>query len=146
VTMHSFRSLVTVATVFKAINGLHVPNAGYLNIAPRYDHTVDPSVPDWNNANETTADATANGSAGAIIEPDLVEGATGKDGATVKKIKFGPYTIQPRQKKEFSIGAFGLSPIEIGREPPCRDCYITAMQLNLEYADGKHANVDTGAW
>jgi hypothetical protein len=101
--------------------------------------------PKWNFANETTADATADGSVGVIIEPDLVyvEGKTntGKDGATVKKIKFGPYTLQPGQKKEFPIGAYGITPIERGRELPCTECYITAMQLNLEYPDGKIANV-----
>lgn len=143
--MYSLTALLSVATAFTAVSALHVPNAGYVNIAPRFD-SVDPAVPDWNNAKETTADATANGSKGAIIEPDLVEGRIGKDGAETKKIRFGPYKIQSRQKKDFSIGAFGLTPIEMGREPPCRNCYITAMQLNLEYENGTHANVDTGAW
>lgn len=31
-------------------------------------------------------------------------------------------------------------------EKPCEDCYITAMQLGLEYENGKVANADTGAW
>lgn len=97
-------------------------------------------------ANSTTEDATADGLQGVIIEPDLDPSKPSKDGATVKKIKFGPYTLAAGQKKEFPIGAFGLSPIEMGRPPPCTNCFITAMQLNLEYEDGTIANVDTGAW
>ncbi len=41
--------------------------------------------PDWNYANETTKDATANGMTGVILEADLVLGKAGKDGATVTK-------------------------------------------------------------
>ena len=31
-------------------------------------------------------------------------------------------------------------------EMPCSDCYVTAIQLGLEYENGRVANVDTGAW
>jgi hypothetical protein len=103
-------------------------------------------APKWMFANSTTEDATADGSQGVIIEPDLDPTKRGKDGATIKKIRFGPYTLGAGQKREYPIGAFGLTPIEPGRPPPCTDCYITAMQLNLEYEDGRIANVDTGAW
>lgn len=133
---------VVLAT--KVVNALGVPNPGlpaHVVLEPR---AFPP--PKWNFANATTEDAKADGSAGVIIEPDLVEGKAGRDGAIVKKIKFGPYTVKPGVKKEFPIGAFGLSPSEPGRPLPCTDCYITAMQLNLEYPDGKIANVDTGAW
>jgi hypothetical protein len=30
--------------------------------------------------------------------------------------------------------------------PPCTNCWITAIQLGLEYPDGRIANVDSGAW
>jgi hypothetical protein len=132
--------LVATGASKLAIAGI-VPNAGRVNRA-----TDSWTPPIWMLANATTHDATPNGSQGVIIEPDLVEGAPGKDGAVVKKIKFGPYTLQPGQKKDFPIGAFGLDPSELGRPLPCYNCYITAMQLNLEYPDGKIANVDTGAW
>jgi hypothetical protein len=42
-------------------------------------------LPDWNYANATTKDATADGNVGVILEDDLVVGQPGKDGATVKK-------------------------------------------------------------
>jgi hypothetical protein len=29
---------------------------------------------------------------------------------------------------------------------PCSSCYVTAMEANIRYPDGKEANVDTGAW
>ncbi|KAF2667299.1 hypothetical protein BT63DRAFT_414887 [Microthyrium microscopicum] len=115
---------------------------GYLTLVKR-DKSPPPK---WNFANSTTEDAKADGSEGIIIEPDLIEGAPGKDGGLVKKIKFGPYTVPAGAKREFPIGAFGLTPIEPGRPLPCTQCYITAMQLNMEYEDGKIANADTGAW
>jgi hypothetical protein len=139
--MRSFAALLTATAAIHAAEAANVPNAGYLNFVSR------PAAPPaWNFVNETTPDAAPDGSKGVIIEPDLVEGKAGRDGAVVKKIRFGPYTLKPGQKKEFPIGAFGLTPVEMGRPLPCNDCYITAMQLNLEYPDGKHANVDTGAW
>jgi hypothetical protein len=51
------------------------------------DHGPRPQIklPDWNYANATTKDATADGSVGVILEDDIVEGKPGKDGATVKK-------------------------------------------------------------
>ena len=131
----------TAAAAFEIVNSINVPTAGYINFVKRLEQP-----PKWNFANATTEDAKADGSVGVILEPDLVEGKVGKDGGIVKKIRFGPYTVQPGKKMSYSIGAFGISPIEIGRPLPCTDCYITAMQLNLEYPDGKIANVDTGAW
>jgi hypothetical protein len=50
-------------------------------------HNATPQIklPDWNYANATTKDATADGSVGVILEDDLVEGKPGRDGATVKR-------------------------------------------------------------
>jgi hypothetical protein len=94
-------------------------------------------MPAWNFANATTPDATPDGKVGAIIEPDLVDGKTGKDGGVVKAVKLGPYSLSPGQTKKGIVPAFAL---------PCKDCYITAMQLTCEYPDGKEANINTGAW
>jgi hypothetical protein len=107
-------------------------------------------LPDWNYANATTKDATADGSVGVILEDDIVEGNPGKDGATVKRgmdivfqssltmpVRVGPYTILGGTAFEGRLFSFAA---------PCADCFITAMQLSLEYKDGKRANVDTGAW
>lgn len=139
--------LLTTLTILTPIRALVLPAPPlfpYASSTIIERRAFDP--PKWMFANSTTEDATADGSLGVIIEPDLDPSKPGRDGATIKKIKFGPYTLAAGQKKEFPIGAFGLSPIEMGRPPPCTNCYITAMQLNLEYPDGKIANVDTGAW
>jgi hypothetical protein len=146
--MVTIKILLMAAAAINAVNAASIPTvfndrstAGFLHMETKLD-----PPPIWNFANSTTDGARADGSVGVIIEPDLVEGAPGKDGGIVKKIKFGKYTLKPGQKKEFPIGLFGLSPIERGLDTPCQDCYLTAMQLNLEYPDGTIANVDTGAW
>jgi hypothetical protein len=94
-------------------------------------------LPDWHYVNETTPGARQDGSSGVILEPDLVPGTTGKDGAQVTKLRIGPYSVKSGQSRVFPVLSFA---------PPCRDCWITAMQLGLEYADGRSANTDTGAW
>jgi hypothetical protein len=93
-------------------------------------------MPSWNSANGTTPDATPDGSVGVIIEPDLVVGKPVTPGGTVIKLRFGPWTV----------GSGKTTTKMISHQSPCQDCYITAMQVNLEYEDGKEANVDTGAW
>lgn len=93
--------------------------------------------PDWNYANATTPDATPDGLKGIIFEPDLVPGQAGKDGGQIKKTRIGPITIPP--------GATLQRPV-VNFASPCKDCLVTAIQLGLEYADGKRANVDSGAW
>jgi hypothetical protein len=142
--MRLLKFLAEAAGVIQIVDAVYIPS----NIPPDgfRDHVTKFEPQAWNFANSTTADAKADGSVGVIIEPDLVEGVPGKDGAIIKKIKFGPYTLQPGQKQEYPIGLWGPSLSAGGRELPCYDCYITAMQLNLEYLDGTTANVDTGAW
>jgi len=93
--------------------------------------------PEWNYANATTPDATSNGLTGVIFEPDLVEGKPGKDGAQIKKTRIGPITIPAGATLNRPVTNFPT---------PCTNCLITAIQLGLEYADGKRANVDSGAW
>src|ERR1700744_6323638 len=90
-------------------------------------------MPDWNFANRTTADATPNGSVGVIIEPDLVVGNPVTPGGTVTKLRFGPFNVRSGKAATRLISHQG----------PCRDCYITAMQVNLEYENGTVANVNT---
>jgi hypothetical protein len=45
-------------------------------------------MPEWNYANGTTKDATIDGKVGVILEPDLIVGSKGKDGAMITKCKF----------------------------------------------------------
>jgi hypothetical protein len=116
-------------------------------------------MPAWNYANATTPDATKDGSVGVIIEADLDVTKPGKDGAKVKKIRVGPMKVAGGKSQLYMVnrGTFGLVSGLVGAfqpfgtgdvtmETPCTDCFITAMQLGLEYPDGKSANVDTGAW
>jgi hypothetical protein len=113
-------------------------NAALLKRDPPHAHNgTIIKMPAWNYAKATTKDATANGTVGVIIEPDLVVGKPGKDGAVVKKIRLGPFTVQPGKMLKRDVRNFAT---------PCKDCFVTAMQLGLEYEDGKIANVDTGAW
>jgi hypothetical protein len=93
--------------------------------------------PDWHYVNATTPGAKPDGSFGVILEPDLVPGKPGKDGAIVTKVRAGPFHVRSGWSQEYPILPF---------PPPCVDCWITAMQLGLEYEDGKEANTDTGAW
>jgi hypothetical protein len=86
-------------------------------------------MPAWNFVNGTTPDATADGRTGVIIEPDLIPGTWGIDGAHIRRRKSG--------KSRRPVPAF---------EMPCSSCYITAEQLDLSYPNGRIANVDTGAW
>ncbi|RPB05656.1 FAD-binding domain-containing protein [Choiromyces venosus 120613-1] len=76
---------------------------------------------------------------GFIIEPDLdITNPPVTPGATLKKIKYGPWTLAGGEELENDrIGRIGK---------PCSNCYLTAIQAGLEYADGTVANIDTGAW
>ncbi|KAK2804805.1 hypothetical protein FQN51_001447 [Onygenales sp. PD_10] len=73
-----------------------------------------------------------------LDEPDLDASKPGKDGATVTKIRYGPYQLD-------AMDMISNRP-DLNMEAPCEDCYITALQANLEYEDGTTANVNTGAW
>lgn len=50
-----------------------------------------------------------------------MEGKGGKDGATVSKIKFGPYTVASGQTLTRNLVG-GLN----GASVPCRDCYVVS--------------------
>ncbi|KAF1812361.1 hypothetical protein P152DRAFT_482383 [Eremomyces bilateralis CBS 781.70] len=74
--------------------------------------------------------------AGARIEPRL-ETQEIIDGAQRTTINYGPYQIPPNGM---------LSKPTLRAETPCKDCFVTAIQANILYLDGKVANVNTGAW
>jgi hypothetical protein len=120
-------------------NGVVLPkNAQSANILRRqHGHQQILKFPDWHYVNATTPGAKPDGSLGVILEPDLVPGKPGKDGATVTKGRVGPFHVRSGRSQEYPILPF---------PPPCVNCWITAMQLGLEYEDGKEANTDTGAW
>jgi len=114
-----------------------VPQARHMRHSRRQATHKAVEVPDYHAAEGSTPGATNNGSYGVLIEPDLVTGLNAKDGAHLKKIRMGPYRVPSGRMLPVPVMPF---------TPPCEDCYITAMQLNLEYPDGSRANVDTGAW
>jgi hypothetical protein len=129
VALLSYFSLVeAAATSYRTLNKV--------KIAKRQHHEPI-KMPAWNSANSTTPDATPDGKKGVIIEPDLKEGKPGKDGGIVKNVRLGPYPLKAGQTKHGVVPNFAV---------PCTNCYITAMQLTCEYADGKEANVDSGTW
>jgi hypothetical protein len=75
----------------------------------------------------------------AQLEPDLPPTGPGlKDGATITKVRYGPYKVP----------ALGMieSKFQFMIEKPCSECYVTAMQADMEYADGRTANTEEGAW
>jgi hypothetical protein len=135
--MNSMKSKLIFAAAFSLVAAVSTPTVYHDRSNALFPRTNPIKMPSWNYANQTTPDATPDGQVGVILEPDLVEGKPGKDGGIVKKTRLGPYTVQPGTMLERPVPMFAA---------PCKDCYITAMQLGLEYADGKRANVDTGAW
>jgi hypothetical protein len=65
------------------------------------------------------------------VDDDLPEGGN------VVKLRYGPYMVRANSE---------ANPIILNLKKPCESCWVTAMQGGLEYADGKIANADTGAW
>jgi hypothetical protein len=117
------------------------------SFAPANDNTnyAQPSTeqnnspfPGTTNCTETPGHGHGELPEGFRDEPDLDPTKPGKDGATVTKIRHGPYTV--------AAGDMISNRPETSLEKPCRNCYITAIQANLEYANGTTANVNTGAW
>jgi hypothetical protein len=67
------------------------------------------------------------------VEDDLTD-----TGLNIIKIRYGPYNVRANSM---------ASPILFSLKKPCTtECWVTALQGGLEYADGKVANADTGAW
>jgi hypothetical protein len=65
------------------------------------------------------------------IDKDLEEGPN------VVKIRYGPHTLKANSEEELFLTKM---------KKPCDDCWITAFQGGLEYANGTIANADSGAW
>ncbi|KAL1955726.1 hypothetical protein VTO42DRAFT_8124 [Malbranchea cinnamomea] len=60
------------------------------------------------------------------------------EGATLTKIRYGPYEVAAMDMIS--------NRLDLNIELPCKDCFITALQADLEYEDGSRANINTGAW
>ncbi|WP_243761833.1 hypothetical protein [Streptomyces sp. YIM 98790] len=60
-------------------------------------------------------------------------------------VRYGPYTIPAAEDHHSGGDAGGThNQFAFNIEKPCSSCYITGFEPNLVYADGSHANVNTG--
>jgi len=73
---------------------------------------------------------------GVRLEPRL-ENQKILDGGRRSTINYGPYQIPPNGM---------VSKPTLRAQTPCTNCFITAIQANIIYSDGRTANVNTGAW
>lgn len=71
---------------------------------------------------------------GFLIEPDLDPKKPATPGSRIIEQRFGPYKLAAGKAKNFFASA----------KMPCTNCWITAAQGILEYADGTEANINTG--
>jgi len=84
--------------------------------------------------------------------PDVqIEPKANYPGATRKKIRYGPYRIPSTKEtnaESLLMQDSGMSDAtKVGAQRPCTgDCTLFEIASNLEYADGKIANTDTGSW
>lgn len=65
-------------------------------------------------------------------------GDTSDPAAKMGKIRYGPFTVQPMTMVE-NLPHFA-------QKLPCDECFVTAMEANLENEDGKALNIQEGAW
>jgi hypothetical protein len=70
---------------------------------------------------------------------------TSTPGAVKKAVTYGPYTV-PAAKGPGHDQEGMINPLVFDVEKPCTNCFITSMQTNLKYTDGRVANIDTGQW
>lgn len=75
--------------------------------------------------------------AGAYIEPSIASSSPPE--AKVVVMKYGPFKVPAN-------GMIENSKLPTQVASPCSNCYITAMEADMKYADGRVANIDSGAW
>jgi hypothetical protein len=74
----------------------------------------------------------------AKLENEITATNIKTPGGKVVKVRYGPYNMKAMAMEENKVTP--------NMEKPCSDCYITALQADLEDETGKHLNVDQGAW
>lgn len=55
-----------------------------------------------------------------------------------ESIRYGPFFLKAQDMQD-AYWTWNL-------RKPCEDCYITAMEADLQFEDGRSANVEHGAW
>jgi hypothetical protein len=87
----------------------------------------------------TTTNATAKSSAGGLyIEPPIKPEKPTRPESQFAAVKYGPYKVKAGEMQD---GVWTWN-----APKPCEDCYITAMEADLQYPDGRMANIEDGAW
>ncbi|GAA5108747.1 hypothetical protein [Haloechinothrix salitolerans] len=91
--------------------------------------------------------AVPSAASAAPGSPDatIIASERNADGSTTTTVRVGPLTAKPHSGDgggEHGMGTHTtlMAPLV----PPCVNCYITAIQPDLTYADGSRANYDTG--
>lgn len=74
------------------------------------------------------------------IEKNLDRNKAAVPGATVTKVRYGPYSLKANTMIE------DLRRWSFNIPKPCEACFITAMQADLEDKAGNSINIDSGAW
>lgn len=77
-----------------------------------------------------------HGSASSSTEPPPGE---------LTSVRYGPFTLPPASSNDARHDAVISNTILTQLPPPCRDCYLTSVDFDLVYQDGRSANYDTGA-
>lgn len=63
----------------------------------------------------------------------------------VTSVRYGPFVLPPASTNGARHEAVISNTVLTQLPPPCRDCYLTAVDFDLVYGDGRAANYDTGA-
>lgn len=82
-----------------------------------------------------------------VTSPDatILASERNADGSTTTTVRVGPLIAQPHSGDGDGEHGMGThTNIVAPFVPPCVNCYITAIQPDLTYADGSRANYDTG--
>lgn len=67
-------------------------------------------------------------------------------GASTRVVSYGPFTVPAARGTEHGQEGMVKNQFRIGVTKPCNNCYVTGMEANLKYPDGRTANIDTGMW
>jgi hypothetical protein len=73
-----------------------------------------------------------------FIEKPIREDSPTRPEVQFKQVRYGPYKVP---SKSMVAGTW-----QYNMEKPCEECFITAMEADLQYEDGKSAHIDDGAW
>jgi hypothetical protein len=85
-------------------------------------------------------------SGGGVVGYGFDPNAPTQPGASTKVVSYGPFTVPAARGTEHGQEGMIKNSFRFGVPKPCNNCYITGMEANLKYADGRTANIDTGMW